>query len=135
MAKMIIMYEQPIDKVGFEKHYFDVHVPLGKKIPNITHNSVHHVIQSQNTNLDLYLITVLDFENMEKLTEAFASPEAKAAEVDGVNLFKYVNPPIITLVEQFLTYNPQINRLKKKEINKGLMRRKGKAHGLNPFGP
>ncbi|MBO1914653.1 EthD family reductase, partial [Microvirga sp. 3-52] len=42
MAKMIIMYEQPMDKVGFEKYYFDVHVPLGKKIPNITNNSVHH---------------------------------------------------------------------------------------------
>ena len=99
MTKMIIMYEQPKDKVGFEEHYFDVHVPLGKKIPNILNNSVHHVIQSQNTSLDLYLITVLEFENIEKLTEALASPEARAAEEDGVNLFKFVNPPIITIVE------------------------------------
>lgn len=99
MAKMIIMYEQPKDKVGFEEHYFDVHVPLGKKIPNIINDSVHHVIQSLNTSLDLYLITVLEFENIQKLTEALASPEARAAEEDGVNLFKYVNPPIITIVE------------------------------------
>ena len=99
MAKMIIMYEQPTDKVGFEEHYFDVHVPLGKKIPNIINDSVHHVIQSQNTSLNLYLITVLEFENIQKLTEALASPEARAAEEDGVNLFKYVNPPIITIVE------------------------------------
>ena len=99
MAKMIIMYEQPKDKIGFEKHYFDVHVPLGKKIPNIINNSIHHIIQSQNTTLDLYLITILEFENMEKLIEAFASPEARAAEEDGVNLFKYINPPIITIVE------------------------------------
>ena len=99
MAKMIIMYEQPKDKIGFEKHYFEVHVPLGKKIPNIINNSIHHIIQSQNTSLDLYLMTILECENMEKLREAFASPEARAAEEDGVNLFKYINPPIITIVE------------------------------------
>ena len=67
MAKMIIMYEQPKDKAGFEEHYFNVHVPLGRKIPNIINDSVHHVIQSLNTNLDLYLITVLEFENIQKL--------------------------------------------------------------------
>ena len=44
-------------------------------------------------------MTILEFENMEKLIEAFASPEARAAEEDGVNLFKYINPPIITIVE------------------------------------
>ncbi|WP_255485917.1 EthD family reductase [Sporosarcina sp. BP05] len=98
MAKMIIMYEQPKDIVGFEEHYFNVHVPLGLKIPNIIKDSVHHVIQSQNTNLELYMITVLEFESIQKLTEALASPEARAAEEDGVNLFKYVNPPIITIV-------------------------------------
>ena len=100
MAKMIIMYEQPKDKIGFEKHYFDVHVPLGKKIPNIINNSIHHIIQSQNTSLDLYLMTILEFENMEKLQEAFASPEAKLAEEDGPNLFQYLEkPPIITIIE------------------------------------
>ena len=57
------------------------------------------MIQSQNTSLDLYLMTILEFENMEKLSEAFASPEARVAEEDGVNLFKYVNPLIITIVD------------------------------------
>lgn len=100
MAKLIVMYEEPRDKEGFEKHYFDVHVPLGRKIPNIKSESIHRVIQSQNTNLSLYLILELEFENLEALTLALSSPEAKAAEADGPNLFQYLNnPPIISIVE------------------------------------
>ncbi|MEH7224440.1 EthD family reductase [Bacillus sp. JJ1566] len=100
MAKMIIMYEEPKDKEAFDKHYFNLHVPLGRKIPNILKDSVHRVIDSQNTNLNLYLVTVLEFENMEKLTEAFASPEAREAEADGPNLFQFLEkPPIITIVD------------------------------------
>ncbi|WP_442600346.1 EthD family reductase [Neobacillus sp. D3-1R] len=97
---MVIMYEEPKDKEKFDKHYFEVHVPLGKKIPNIIKDSVHRVVHSENTNLNLYIVTVLEFENMEKLTEALASPEGKQAEEDAKNFFHYLNkPPIVTILE------------------------------------
>lgn len=97
---MVIMYEEPTDKEKFDQHYFNVHVPLGRKIPNIIKDSVHRVVDSQNTYLNFYLMTILEFENIEKLQEAFASPEAKQAEKDGPNLFKYLEkPPIITIIE------------------------------------
>ncbi|MBV7509369.1 EthD family reductase [Bacillus sp. sid0103] len=100
MAKIIILYEQPKDKEGFEKHYFDVHVPLGRKIPHIKSESIRRVIQTQNTSLNFYLITELEFESMDTLNQALSSPEAKDAKADGIDLFKYLNnPPIITIVE------------------------------------
>ncbi|MCM3571402.1 EthD family reductase [Neobacillus mesonae] len=100
MAKMIIMYEKPKDQEKFDQHYFNVHVPLGKRIPNIINDSVQRVVDSRNTDLNLYLITTLEFENMEKLTEAFASLEAKLAEEDGPNLLRYLEkPPIMMIVE------------------------------------
>ena len=100
MAKMVIMYEEPNDKEKFDEHYFNVHVPLGRNIPNIIKDSVHRVVGSQNTHLNLYLITILEFENMEKLQEAFASPEAKLAEEDGQNFFQYLEkPPIISIID------------------------------------
>jgi uncharacterized protein (TIGR02118 family) len=100
MAKLIMMYEQPKDKEGFEKHYFNVHVPLGRKMPNIKSESIHRVIQSQNTDLNLYLLVELEFENIQLLYDALASPEAKSAEEDGEILFEYLHrPPIITIVE------------------------------------
>ncbi|WP_047986502.1 EthD family reductase [Ornithinibacillus californiensis] len=100
MAKMVIMYEKPKDTEKFDEHYFNIHVPLGRKIPNIIKDSVHRVVDTQNTDLNLYLITVLEFENLEKLLEAFASPEARQAEEDGPNLFQYLDkPPIITILD------------------------------------
>jgi uncharacterized protein (TIGR02118 family) len=75
LAKMIILYEQPKDKEGFEKHYFNIHVPLGKRIPYIKNESVRRVIQLQNTNLNLYLITELEFESMDTLNQAMSSAE------------------------------------------------------------
>ncbi|WP_096271278.1 EthD family reductase [Paucisalibacillus globulus] len=100
MAKMVIMYEEPKDKEGFDEHYFNVHVPLGRKIPNLINDSVHRVVDSQNTDLNLYLITILEFENIEKLQEAFASPEAKASEEDFSNFSQFLNkPPIITIID------------------------------------
>jgi uncharacterized protein (TIGR02118 family) len=100
VAKMIIMYEKPKDQERFDQHYFEVHVPLGRKIPNLIKDSVNRVVDVKFSNLNLYLITILEFENLEKLQEAFASPEARMAEEDGPNLFQYLhNPPIITIME------------------------------------
>jgi uncharacterized protein (TIGR02118 family) len=100
MAKMVIMYEKPKDIEKFDEHYFNVHIPLGRKIPNLIKESVHRVVGSQNTHLNLYLITILEFESMEKLQEAFSSPEAKLAEEDGANFFHYLEkPPMITIID------------------------------------
>lgn len=100
MAKLIMVYEKPKDVEGFEKHYFDVHVPLGRKIPNIKNESIHRVVQTQNSNRELYLIIELEFDSVETIVKSLASPEAKVAEADGPNLMKYLNnPPVITIVE------------------------------------
>lgn len=100
MAKMIIIYEQPKDIEGFEKHYFDVHVPLGRKMPYIKKESIHRIIHSQNTNLKLYLMIELEYESVDTLHQSLASDEARTCEEDLVNLMQFLNnPPIITIVE------------------------------------
>jgi len=33
MAKMTVIYQTPKDIPAFEKHYFDVHIPLAKQLP------------------------------------------------------------------------------------------------------
>jgi len=35
MAKMTVIYTTPKDKEFFEKHYFEVHVPLAKQLPGL----------------------------------------------------------------------------------------------------
>ena len=35
MARMVVVYKKPADVVAFEKHYFETHIPLAKKIPGL----------------------------------------------------------------------------------------------------
>ncbi|WP_209124966.1 EthD family reductase [Alkalihalobacillus sp. BA299] len=100
MAKLIIMYEQPRDQDGFEAYYFHVHLPLAKKIPNIKQETTQRVIQTQNTDLNLYLFVELQFETLESLQQSLATPEAQATVADLDNLMKYLHHrPIISIVE------------------------------------
>ena len=35
MGKMLVIYEKPADPTAFDKHYFNVHVPLAKRLPGL----------------------------------------------------------------------------------------------------
>jgi uncharacterized protein (TIGR02118 family) len=35
MARMTVIYRTPADAAAFDKHYFETHVPLAKKIPGL----------------------------------------------------------------------------------------------------
>ncbi|HVX75718.1 MAG TPA: EthD family reductase, partial [Bradyrhizobium sp.] len=35
MAHLLVMYKTPKDAAAFDKHYFETHVPLAKKIPGL----------------------------------------------------------------------------------------------------
>ena len=100
MAKVIVMYEKPKDQQGFEEYYFNTHMPVAGKVPNVKDAKVQRVLSNQNTDLSLYLITEIEFESKSQMKEAFASEEWKAVGDDVPNLMKYLEkPPIITIEE------------------------------------
>ncbi len=35
MAELVVMYKKPKDTAAFDKHYFEKHVPIAKKIPGV----------------------------------------------------------------------------------------------------
>ncbi|WP_046181201.1 EthD family reductase [Domibacillus tundrae] len=100
MVKMTVIYEQPKDKEGFENHYYDVHIPLVQKLPNLKNLSYQNVLQTQNTDADLYLIAQLEFENMEAFQESMASELGQEAQNDGGKLVKFFNKPPVILISQ-----------------------------------
>lgn len=60
MARMVVIYKKPKDPVAFDKHYFEVHVPLAKQLPGlvkyeVSKGSVVAIAGSQDT----YLIGIL----------------------------------------------------------------------------
>jgi uncharacterized protein (TIGR02118 family) len=35
MVQLVVMYKAPPDTAAFDKHYFEKHVPIGKKLPGL----------------------------------------------------------------------------------------------------
>ena len=83
MAGMVVIYRRPADVKAFEKHYFETHIPLAKKIPGLRKYEVSRgpitVVAGPS---DVYLIGTLYFDDLDALKRGFESPEGKAAGAD-----------------------------------------------------
>jgi len=83
MARMVVIYKKPADVAAFEKHYFETHIPLAKKIPGLRR---YMMSQGPITVLagppDVHLIGTVYFDDLETMKRGFASPEGQAAGAD-----------------------------------------------------
>ena len=83
MARMIAIYRTPKDPAAFDKHSFEVHIPLAKKLPGLIKYDVgRSPIVSTTGHSDVYCIGTLHFESMEAIRKAFASAEGQACAAD-----------------------------------------------------
>jgi uncharacterized protein (TIGR02118 family) len=101
MARMLVIYRTPKDVEAFDRHYFEIHVPLAKKIPGLRKYEISrgHVTAVAGPP-DVYLIGTLYFDDLDAIKKAFASPEGQAAAADrrlyapddsGVQMFLFDN--------------------------------------------
>jgi len=83
MARMVVIYRTPKNVEAFDRHYFEIHVPLAKKIPGLRKYEVSQgpitVVAGPS---DVYLIGTLHFDDLDAMKKGFASPEGKAAGAD-----------------------------------------------------
>lgn len=83
MAIMSVIYRTPKDKSAFDEHYFNVHVPLAKKLPGLRKYEVSMPpILSPTGHSDTYMIAHLYFDSLEDMKKAFATEEGKACAAD-----------------------------------------------------
>lgn len=82
-AQIVVCYRTPTDPKAFDKHYFDVHVPLAWKIPGVRKYQVSRgpVITPAGPS-PFHLIATLTFDDVAAIQNAFGSPEGQAAVVD-----------------------------------------------------
>ena len=86
MARLVVLYKKPKDTAAFDKHYFERHVPIAKKIPGLRKYEVNKgPIMTPQGPSDLHLIAVLHFDSVDAVQKAFASPEGRAAGADVPN--------------------------------------------------
>jgi uncharacterized protein (TIGR02118 family) len=82
MARMLVIYQKPRDATAFDKHYFETHIPLAKKLPGIRKYEVSRGPIAALAGGDVYLIATLTFDSMDAIRAAFATEEGKACAVD-----------------------------------------------------
>lgn len=83
MAELIVLYKTPKDVAAFDKHYFETHVPLAKKIPKLRKYAVSQgPVGSPGGPSPYHLVAILSFDSMDDIKAAFATPEGKATAAD-----------------------------------------------------
>jgi uncharacterized protein (TIGR02118 family) len=97
MAELVVMYKTPKDTAAFDKHYFEKHIPLAKKIPGLRKYTVSQgPVATPAGPSPFHLIATLTFDNLGAIQAAFGSAEGKATAADvptfasgGVDMIMY----------------------------------------------
>jgi uncharacterized protein (TIGR02118 family) len=87
MARLIVLYKTPKDAAAFDKHYFETHVPLAKKIPGLRKYEVSQgPVMTPAGPSGVHLVATLHFDNVAAIQKAFSSAEGQAAAADAQTL-------------------------------------------------
>jgi uncharacterized protein (TIGR02118 family) len=84
-ARFLALYETPADPGMFDRHYREVHIPLLRQLPRLRRYAVSRDLTALH-GAPCYLITELDWDTMDELRAAFASPEGRATAADAARL-------------------------------------------------
>jgi uncharacterized protein (TIGR02118 family) len=84
-ARFLALHETPADPETFDRHYRQIHIPLLRHLPGLRRYTVSRDVAALPGTL-CYLITELDWDTMDELRAAFASPEGRATAADAARL-------------------------------------------------
>jgi uncharacterized protein (TIGR02118 family) len=82
MVKLVALYRKAADQQAFDKHYFDVHIPLIRKSPGLRKLEVTNVGGAPMGESKFHLMAELYYDSMDAMNAANASPEGRAAAKD-----------------------------------------------------
>src|SRR5260370_42074569 len=104
MARMVVIYRTPKNVEAFDRHYFEIHVPLAKKIPGLRKYEVNDgPIATPVGTSNVHLMGTLHFDDLAAFGKALASPEGQSAGSDRL-LFA----PGESVVTMFLLDNREL---------------------------
>jgi uncharacterized protein (TIGR02118 family) len=86
MAKMVVIYEKPEDVATFERHYWETHIPMAKRLPGLRRYEVSYgPIVSPAAPSKAWLIGTLTFDSLDDIRAAFASEVGQECAADRRN--------------------------------------------------
>lgn len=84
-ARFLALYERAVDPEAFDRHYREIHIPLGSRLPGLRRYTVGRDAAAVR-GAPYYLVAELEWDTMEDLLAAFASPEGRATAADAARL-------------------------------------------------
>jgi len=84
-CRFLALYEAPADPGAFDRHYRQVHIPLLRRLRGLRRYSVGRDLTALY-GAPYYLVTELEWDTMDELRAAFASPEGQATAADAARL-------------------------------------------------
>lgn len=82
MVKLVALYRAPSDVTAFDRHYFDVHLPLVRKTPGLRTLEVVRITGSPIGETPYHLMAEMTYDSIDAMNEANASSEGKAVARD-----------------------------------------------------
>ena len=82
MVKLVALYRKPADAAVFDKHYFDIHVPLVRKTPGLKKLEITKISGAPIGETKYHLMAELYYDSIDSMNAANASPEGRAVGKD-----------------------------------------------------
>ncbi|MFD2330272.1 EthD family reductase [Cohnella sp. GCM10020058] len=102
MAKIVILFEEPVDREGFENHYENVHLPIARRLPD-TVIKLGQVVAAPDVPAGYgtpYRMSEMSFESADAMRKALEGAEWAEVAKDAANLAHYLGKqPLVLLVE------------------------------------
>ena len=100
MVKLVVLYKKPENVEDFDDKYFNTHLPLAAKMPNVKKVEVAHIKGSPAGESEYHLMAEVYYDNMEELQASMASPEGRAATKNLMSFAKDVATFMFAEVEK-----------------------------------
>jgi uncharacterized protein (TIGR02118 family) len=84
-ARFLALYQAPSDPEAFDRHYHQTHIPLIRCLPGLRRYSLGRNVTALH-GAPYYLVAELEWDTMDELQAAFATPEGRATAADAVRL-------------------------------------------------
>jgi uncharacterized protein (TIGR02118 family) len=80
---MVVIYNTPKDPAAFDRHYFEIHVPMAKKLAGLRKYEVTTgPVAALPGGSAVHMIATLYFDDLAAGQNAFASPQGEACRED-----------------------------------------------------
>lgn len=90
-ARFIALWSTPTEPETFDRHYREIHIPLGRQLPELRRYTLSRNVARIRGEEPFYLVAELDWDDMASLRRAFDSPIGRATADDVAKLARYAS--------------------------------------------